>query len=748
MLININNLTPLDLYMHLTSFKDNHNSVFKLRSPKIIIFNPSANITKLSKVEVLSNLETISQDIDDKNNNGRNDRKYKNQVRPTDTLDTKKNKIKKKSRPKISLTDHEDSLNDTYIDANNHSSDIALSMIRPKKSPKARSQDRLAYTTQYSSPKKKNVQKVTSEDLEIKDTIEIDKKISIDHPLTISELGSLLNIVETELIKKLFLQGICVTINQTIDISIATALAKNYGFEIIQNHTINSQVTKRNSKSQLQIKNENGTSRKPVISIFGHVDHGKTTLLDAIRDNKAGTIEAGGITQNIRADEIQLNNSGDIHEIVLLDTPGHEAFSSMRIRCLEITDIAILVVAVDDGIQPQTLEAIRNLEIYQIPLIIALNKVDKADINIQNIKQQLANENILSEEWGGNIPFVEISALQRLNIHHLVNEIIKLSMKHNKKVLHSGPASGTILDAHLDKYAGPVATIIIQNGELRPGDFILANQFNGRIRAIIDTKKQKLAFAGPSSIVNVWGFNEIPLSGIQFETSSDEKDFKKVNVQKDHSNLYINPNNNHKKQINFILKTDTQGSVEAITHILRNIPQEKVQLNLISQGLGEITERDIQLALISKSEILGFNTFINNNITNTAEQKNIKINTFNVIYDLNTYVRNQMLQLIDLEYKEEILGNAIVEHIFTLSKGSVAGCIVQSGKLIHNSHIKVYRNQQLIYEGKLDSLKHLKEDVDQVDESQECGILSIPFSLWQKKDIIEAYTMIPQEKTL
>ena len=438
----------------------------------------------------------------------------------------------------------------------------------------------------------------------------------------------------------------------------------------------------------------------------------------------------------------------------------------MRLRCVQITDLCILVVAADDSLQPQSIEAIHYIQKNNLPLIVAINKIDKLNSDILKVKEDLAKHNIISEKSGGTIPIIELSALTNKNIDNLLNRIISLAEFQELKANMNNNAIGSILDSYLDKTKGPVATILIKNGVLKVGNFLVVDNFISKIRAIIGNKQSKLDVAGPSSVVQIWGLSHLPISGSIFESVLDEKQAKKILIKINDSKDFISYNNRNlnnrirlnplakdknnflDKQINLILKTDTHGSIDALIKAFNKIPQNKVQLNILSVTVGKITENDLQLAMISKSIIISFNIAADNNIKINAEKTNVLIRDFNIIYDLINYIEEQMLQLVNLEYEEKIIGLAIVETVFVVSKGHVAGCIVKSGQLKHNSCIRIKRNKAVLYDGKLSSLKRVKEDVEEVKSGNECGILISNFSQWQKKDEVESYELIPKEKTL
>jgi translation initiation factor IF-2 len=746
----------------------------KLKNPKIIYINKNkdGSSTVTSTIDPIKQLEPILKDSRENSLFQRIEKKNKYQNKTINILDTQKNKgkLKKKIRAKIHISEEEDNLNNNLIDSNNirDHKNLQLSLVRPSKPLKKKiSVNAISMHSNTNTISKKNTIRNTKKKLTPLIEWNVDKKISLHYSLSIQELSSMLSIPEADIIKWLFLQGIPVTINQIIDTSIAQSIAEHYGF-IVENkneHHSSSNV-KQFPSNLLGNTNELLESRAPIVTILGHVDHGKTTLLDTICKTNNVSFEVGGITQTIAAHDIEIEYKSQKKRIIFLDTPGHEAFSDMRLRCVQITDICILVVAADDSLQPQSIEAINYIQKNNLPLIVAINKIDKLNSDTLKVKEDLAKHHIISEESGGTIPIIELSALINKNIDNLLNRIISLAEFQELKANMNNNAIGSILDSYLDKTKGPVATILIKNGILKVGNFLVVDNFISKIRAIIGSKQLKLEVAGPSSVVQIWGLSNLPISGSIFEVVLDEKQAKKIliniNDSKDfipynnrnlNNRIRLNPLANDKnnfldKQINLILKTDTHGSIDALIKAFNKIPQSKVQLNILSITVGKITENDLQLAMISKSIIISFNIAADNNIKINAEKTNVLIHNFNIIYDLINYIEEQMLQLVNLEYEENIIGLAIVETVFVVSKGHVAGCIVKSGQLKHNSYIRIKRNKVVIYDGKLSSLKRVKEDVEEVKSGNECGILISNFSQWQKKDEVESYELTPKEKTL
>nr|YP_010196368.1 translation initiation factor 2 [Gracilaria cearensis]UAD83765.1 translation initiation factor 2 [Gracilaria cearensis] len=584
------------------------------------------------------------------------------------------------------------------------------------------------------------------------------KSIIIDSPLSIEQLSIKLQIPPAEIITGLFLQGISVTVNQIIDISTAIQVAQKYNFTVFnQKHKLESgQLDKLQ-----QVSSSTGINRAPIITILGHVDHGKTSLLDAIRNTDFVSKEIGGITQSISAYEVNYSYDSLNKKLIFIDTPGHEAFSSMRRRCTQITDIVILIVAADDGLKPQTIEAIDYIVSKKLPYIVAINKIDKIDINLSKVREQLANYNILSTDWGGEIQFVEISALKKININALLTAVSNLAESINLKADPSQLAQGIILEAYLDKTKGAVVNTIILNGTLKVGDIIVSGNSYGRVKKIINNLGHELLKAEPSYILQVLGFYSIPQPGKYFHVVESEKEARKLitesssniientkNLLNSHLKLYSYNNKTNIKNLNLIIKADTQGTIDAVINSFIQIPQSKIKLNILTSSLGIVSSTDLDLAFNTQALIIAFNINIATNILNAAEKLNVHLCKFVLIYDLIDYIKNYMLDLIDPEYDKLLIGQAKVQTTFSVNKGTVAGCIVKSGKLKKNALINVYREDQLIYEGIISSLKRMKDDVHEVIIGNECGIMCTDYNLWQPQDLIEVYELYEKPKIL
>jgi translation initiation factor IF-2 len=587
--------------------------------------------------------------------------------------------------------------------------------------------------------------------------LKVSKSIYLDDLLTVQELAIKLDISTTEIIKWLFLQGISVTINQSLDLSISTLVAKHYSFNILK------EPQKSKTKISKQSGGVSGRLRAPVITLLGHVDHGKTSLLKAIRSDNIAIKEAGNITQAIGSYELFLERLGLTYKLIFLDTPGHEAFVSMRERGADITDIVILVIAADDGLKPQTIEAIQHIQSRNLPFIVAINKVDKIGADVSKVKNQLLEYDIFDKDSRNNNVIVEISSLSGYNIDLLLDSLINLLKHYAWKSNPMKKAEGLILEAYLDKKKGPVAQLLVQDGTLFLGDIIVAGNMYGKVKALQSSLKQNVLQAESVSLVDVLCFTQVPMAGLPFVVCKNEKEAKAF-INEDLSfnktssilNSRISLNEFQKneglkkivKRVNLIVKTSTKGSIDAIMHMLYNIPQDKVQINLLTVACGEVSMKDIELAITSDSLILAFCLKIPAQISQYLEDKPILIAEFNVIYDLIDYVKVHMLKFVDVEYTKSVLGYAIVKNLFTINKGIVAGCSVQSGKLKKYSKFELKKNDEIIYIGTIDSLKRGKQDVEEVNSGNECGILCQDYTEWGIGNSIECYDLYPLDKKL
>lgn len=577
-------------------------------------------------------------------------------------------------------------------------------------------------------------------------------EIELPESLTVRELAEKLGHEPKALIKKLISMGIMAALNQEIDYQTAEVVARKMG--IIVKPYVDEQVQAVTDFSGAEEDDpENLQSRPPVVTVMGHVDHGKTSLLDAIRETKVTAREAGGITQHIGASIVEYQGK----KIVFLDTPGHEAFTTMRARGAQVTDIAILVVAADDGVMPQTVEAINHAKAAAVPIIVALNKIDRANAQPERVKQQLAEYDLLVEEWGGDTICVPVSALQKVGIDELLEMVLLVAEMAELKANPKRLAKGIIIEAKLDKGRGPVATVLIKNGTLRVGDSVVAGSTWGRVRAMIDDRGETVTSAGPSAAVEVLGLSEVPQAGDVLEAKEDDREARllsknrhekqreqemarssRINLEQ----LYQQIQEGEIKELNIIIKADVQGSVEALRQSLIKLSNEQVQLNPLHGGVGAITETDVMLAAASNALIIGFNVRPEPSALKAAEKEDVDIRLYRVIYDAIEDIEAAMKGLLDPEYKEVLLGRVEVRTTFKVPKvGTIAGCYVLEGKVVKGSSVRLVRDGVVIYEGVVESLRRFKDDVREVAAGYECGIGLKNFNDLKEGDIMEAYTM-------
>ncbi|WP_456275457.1 translation initiation factor IF-2 [Bacillus sp. AK128] len=579
---------------------------------------------------------------------------------------------------------------------------------------------------------------------------ELPEKITFSGSLTVAELAARLGKEPSEIIKKLFLLGIMATINQTLDKDTIELIAGEYGVEveeeIVYEETEFEGYDMEDKEEDLQI-------RPAVVTIMGHVDHGKTTLLDSIRHTKVTEGEAGGITQHIGAYQVEVNDK----KITFLDTPGHAAFTTMRARGAKITDITILVVAADDGVMPQTVEAINHAKAAEVPIIVAVNKVDKPSANPDRVMQELTEHGLVPEAWGGDTIFVPVSALNGEGIDDLLEMILLVSEVEEWKANPKRFATGTVVEAQLDKGRGSVATLLVQNGTLRIGDPIVVGNSFGRVRAMVNDVGRRVKEAGPSTPVEITGLNEVPLAGDQFMVFADEKMARSVGEARAQKQLIEQRGDKAKlslddlfeqikqgdiKDINIIVKADVQGSAEALAASLQKIEVEGVRVKIIHTGVGAITESDVILASASNAIVIGFNVRPDVNAKKTAEQEDVDVRLHRIIYNVIDEIESAMKGMLDPEFEEKVIGQAEVRTTFKVSKvGTIAGSYVTDGKITRDSGVRVIRDGIVIFEGHLDTLKRFKDDVKEVAQNYECGITIEKFNDIKEGDIIEAYVM-------
>ena len=586
------------------------------------------------------------------------------------------------------------------------------------------------------------------------------EKIVVIGPMTVQELAEALAIADTEIVKILFMKGMAVSITQNLDVPTITVIATELGVEVEAGEP---EAEARKVTEMIDVEDlEHLHRRPPVVTIMGHVDHGKTTLLDSIRKTKVAAGEAGGITQHIGAYHVNVEHDGKLQPVVFLDTPGHEAFTAMRARGARVTDIAVLVVAADDGVRPQTIEAISHAQAAGVPIVVAINKIDKEGAQPDRVKQELTQYGLTSEEWGGETIMVPVSAIKGENLDTLLEMILLVAEVEELSANPDRQAKGTVIEAHLDKAKGAVATLLIQNGTLHVGDMLVAGSAFGKVRAMVDDRGRRVEAATPSFAVEVLGLSDVPAAGDDFEAFENEKQARslagdRADKQRQSrlmqgrvtlTTLSAQAQEGELKELNLILKGDVQGSVEAIVGALKQIPQNEVQIRMLLTAAGEITETDIDLASASGAVIIGFNTTFASGARQAADEAGVDVREYNIIYKLLEDIQGALEGLLEPELVEEPLGQAEVRAVFPVGRGAVAGCYVQSGKLVRNCKLRVRRNSKVIYEGVLDSLKRLKEDSREVNTGFECGIGVDKFNDWAEGDIIEGFQLVTKRRTL
>ena len=574
--------------------------------------------------------------------------------------------------------------------------------------------------------------------------------IEIGDTITVKELCEKLGKPANDVIKNLIFLGVMAGVNQEIDFATAEKLCEKY--EVLVEKKEN-EVELEAFEEDTDVVEENLVKRPPIVTIMGHVDHGKTSLLDAIRHAKVTASEAGGITQHIGAYTVSLNGE----KITFLDTPGHEAFTAMRARGAQVTDIVIFVVAADDGIMPQTKDAINHCKAANVPMIVAINKIDRPGANIDRVKQELTEHGLVSEDWGGDTICVPVSAKTGENLESLLEMVLLTAEMQELTADPNRKAKGTVIEAKLDKGRGSVASLLIQNGTLNVGDSILVGSTYGRIRAMFDDRGKKIKSAGPSIPVEILGLSEVPAAGDRFIVCKDEKtarnmaELRKQKIKADShqasnrvslEDLYSQIQEGKVKELAIVVKADVQGSVEAIRQSLEKLSTDDVKVRVIHGAVGAITETDVTLAAASNALVIGFNVRPDGNATVQAEKENIEIKTYRIIYDAIEDVKSAMIGMLEPEYKEVVNGKAEVRMTYKISNvGTIAGCYVTDGKIVRNSEIRVIRDGIVIFESTLASLKRFKDDAKEVAKGYECGLSVEKFNDLKEGDVIESFTM-------
>lgn len=576
------------------------------------------------------------------------------------------------------------------------------------------------------------------------------QKIQIKEGLTIKEISDQLEVRAKDILTLLNREGFSITVNDQLTPSIASSLADTLELEI-EIVSIEDEL-----KQRLDSRSDELEIRPPVVTIMGHVDHGKTTLLDAFRESNLVGKESGGITQHIGAYIVTHNN----HPITFVDTPGHEAFTQLRARGAKVTDIIILVVAADDGVMPQTKEAISHAKAAKVPIIVAINKIDKENADVDKTKQQLSKEGLLVEDWGGDVVSVEVSATEKTNMTELLDMILLVSEVNEIKANPNGEAQGVVLEARLDAKKGAIATVIIQNGTLKKGDAFITGVTHGKVRALFDEKGEVMKEAKPSIPVEILGFIDVPEAGDIFQVVEKIESAKKIsqlrksqmkskdNAPSDHltlDELFQQVEEGKVKELPLVIKGDVQGSIEVLSDILPNLSLEEVQVKIVHAATGHITESDVLLASASNAILIGYNVKANQKIQDLAKKENVEIRNYSVIYQLTDHIKKALTGLLDPILKEKSLGRAEIRKIYQIPRiGVIAGCYVKEGSISRNAEIKILRDNESIHQGKISSLKHLKENVTEVKKNYECGIGIDKFTDIQEGDIIEAFVIVKE----
>jgi translation initiation factor IF-2 len=594
---------------------------------------------------------------------------------------------------------------------------------------------------------KKAIKKVTKAELTVPKAIK--RRIKVGESITVGELAKRMGIKSGEVIKQLLQMGVIATINYAIDFDSAVIVAGEFGYEVEHATRQEEELLAQGARKEGVVK-----PRPPVVTIMGHVDHGKTSLLDAIRQSRVTEAEAGGITQHIGAYHVKLPEGQG--EVVFLDTPGHEAFTAMRARGAKVTDLVVLVVAADDGVMEQTVEAINHAKAAGVPLVVAVNKIDKHNANPEKVKRELGNYGVVSEEWGGDVLFAEVSAKKRIGIPDLLEKILLQAEILDLMASPEVAASGRIIESRLDKGRGPVGTVLVQQGTLKVGDYFVCGSQYGRVRAIFNDRGQRVEEVTPGLPAEVQGFNGVPEAGDEFQVLEDERKAKQIALMRQQKlreatlarisrvtleKLYQQVKEGAIKELKIVLKADVHGSIEALTKAISELGTSEIKVNLIHTGMGEITESDIMLAFASDAIVVGFNVRANPKAQTMAEQEEVDVHYYEVIYNLLQDIHDAMEGLLEPIVEERVLGRAEVRQIFTISKiGSVAGCLVLDGKVERNALVRVRRDGKAVSEGgRINSLKRFKEDVKEVLAGYECGIGIDRFNDFQVGDVIEAF---------
>lgn len=586
--------------------------------------------------------------------------------------------------------------------------------------------------------------------------------IEVAEDITVKELAEKMGVEPNSLMTELINMGIMATINQALDLETVEKIADEYGYQIEEEISEGEEEAEDifGLVNEIEDEPEELEPRSPVITVMGHVDHGKTTLLDAIRESNVIDSEAGGITQHIGAYQLKV----DGERITVLDTPGHEAFTEMRARGAQATDIAVLVVAADDGVMPQTVEAIDHAKAAGVPIIVAINKIDKPNAQPERVKQELTEHGLVVEEWGGDTICVSVSALQKQNLDELLEMVLLTAEMEELKANPDRPANGVIVEAELDRGRGPVATVLVKNGTLRVGDAIVAGSTHGRVRAMIDDHGNRVEEVGPATPVEVLGLSDVPQAGDLMEVMEEQQAVREVaETREEHEraqdlerkaavsldDLFDQIQEGEIKELNIVVKADVQGTVEAVRESLVELSTDEVQVNLVHGGVGAISETDVMLAAASNAIIIGFNVRPGSTARKVAEKEGVDIRTYRVIYEAIEDVRKAMEGMLEPDYKEVVIGRAEVRDTFGVpGVGTVAGLYVTEGKITRKAKVRLLRDNKIIHDGEIDSLKRFEDDVREVQEGYECGLGIENYNDIKVGDELEIYELEEVKRTL
>ncbi len=685
--------------------------------------------------------QEVSQEVPPPSKEEKREKKKKEKVQFDEFEEKKKKKSSKKAAIRKLEEEREESLEDYYLEKEEEPTSL-FEEEREKEEEK--------------EPLKKEKKEKKEKSSRPSTLPPKQKKIKIYETIQVGELAKLMGVKASELIKKSIEMGMPVTINQSIDADTAAILADEFGYEV-EKVPVEEEILLEYTPP----KEEELRPRPPVVTVMGHVDHGKTTLLDAIRQTNVAEREAGGITQHIGAYTVTLK---DGRKITFIDTPGHEAFTSMRARGAQVTDIVILVVAADDGVMDQTKEAIEHAKAAGVPIVVAINKIDKPEANPERVKTQLAELGLVPEEWGGDTLYANISAKKKIGIEDLLELVLLQAEMLELKAAYDRPARGRIIESKLDKGRGPVATVIVQEGTLKEGDPFVAGLTHGRVRAMFDSSGKRVKEATPAMPVEVLGFEEVPQAGDDFIVVESESKAKKIaeyrqrkareaeQAQKRRISLedvYEKLKEGELKELKIVLKADTQGTLEALQSSLAKLSTEKVKVNVIRAGIGAISESDVMLAAASDAIVIGFNVKPTPQAKEVAKREGVDVKFYSVIYQLLDDVKKAMTGLLEPIYKEEVRGLAEVRATFKVPKvGIVAGCYVKEGVINRNHQIRVIRDGVVVYTGKIASLKRFKDDVKEVQAGYECGIKIENFNDVKVGDLLETFEVIEIKPSL